>query len=315
MIFTIAAVVLAIIAIALLVWALAAFFDDHVAVAGVLLMVTLFVFSSAWWFQTHRIVATQYVGVSKAALSQELKGLYQAGVIPKPFFGDVHQYPASSSFERCEQYTPAIKGSYGITLDLCFYYNTGNVDWLKEVNRTGSLDANYIMSVWRNSIVGDVARSVKEYTPEALSDNRSDVEAEIFNNVSPWFAERGIPLVRVSFKNWDFTSPEVASSFDASIVSQRKITEQNALLEAAKISRERERYEAETAKLVAEWQKEALDELGLEGQSAIDYLWIKMLSEQGKSPDVVILGAANAPVSIPMQGDGDKEIVTNAEAP
>lgn len=299
MLFGIGAVVLFVGFVVVLVWALIQFSDNEMIEAIILAGIAIVCFGGGWFFQTYRIVTTQYVGVSKATFSQKLDGLYPAGLVSKPFFGAVYEYPASTSYERCEQYTPAIKGSYGITLDLCFYYDTSHVDWLKEIHRTGSLDANYIMGVWRNSVVGDVAKSVKDYTPEALSDNRSEVEQSIFENISPWFNERGVSLVRVSFKNWDFTSEEVAKSFDASIVSQRKITEQTALFEAAKISRERELYEAETAKFVAERQKESLNLLDLEGDAAVQYLWIKALAENNKMPDVLILGASNVPVSIP----------------
>lgn len=300
MLFLIAAVALFLVAISLAIWGLSELLDGEGGMAITLFLISVIVAVPGIWMQTHRIVPTQHVGVSRSTFSQELDGLYPAGIMRKPFFGSVHLYPASSDNERCERYTPAIKGSYGITLDLCYYYDAGNVDWLKEINRTGSLKADYIMSVWRNSVVGDVARSVKDYTPEALSDNRAGVELAIFENVLPWFTERGVPLVRVSFKNWDFTSEDVAKSFDNSIVSQRKITEQTALFEAAKISRERELYEAETAKQVAERQKESLNLLGLEGDAAVQYLWIKVLSESNKTPDVLILGGGNVPISIPM---------------
>lgn len=294
------AIVLFLVAIGLIIWGFSALADGEPGMAIVVFILAIATTAVAVWLQTHRIVPTQHVGVSRSTLSQDLDGLFPSGLMPKPFLGSVYQYPASSSYERCEQYTPAIKGSYGITLDLCLYYATGNIDWLKEINSTGSLKADYIMSVWRNSIVGDVAKSVKDYTPEGLSDNRVGVEQAIFKNISPWFSERGIPLVRISFKNWDFTSPDVAKSFDDSIVSQRKITEQTALFEAAKISRKRELYEAETAKQVAERQKESLNLLGLEGNAAVQYLWIKVLSESNKTPDVLILGGGNVPVSIPL---------------
>ncbi len=298
--FLIGAIVSFILAIAFAAWSFSIADVKH-KIESIGLVVTAFLLAGlGFWFQTHRVVSTQYVGISRATISQALDGPHHAGLAPKPFLGAIYQYPSSSAFERCEQYTPAIKGSYGITLDVCFYYDTGNVNWLEEVNRTGSLDASRIMGVWRNSVVGDIAKSVKSYTPEALSDNRAEVEQRLFENVSPWFAERGVPLTRVSFKNWDFTSQEVAKSFDASIVSQRKITEQAALFEAAKISREREKYEAETAKMVAETQKAALNLLGLEGDAAVQYLWIKALAESGKTPDVLILGAGDAPVAIPL---------------
>ena len=300
MIFTITAVVLFIIAIAMFIWAIYAFSEQNNGAAGVLALLTAVIIGGGVWFQTHQIVPVNHVGVSRSSFTQQLSAQQPAGIVSKPFFGSVYRYPAALKYERCEAFTPAIAGSYGITLDLCLYYNVGAVDWLQEIQRTGVLDAGHIMNVWRNSIVGDVARSVKEYTPEALSDNRSEIEQALYENTRPWFGERGIELSSVSFKNWDFTSKAVADAFDESIVSQRKIAEQAALLKAAKISREREEYEAETAKLVAEWQREALNELGLEGQAAVDYLWIKYLAEQGQTPDVLILGVSGAPVAIPL---------------
>lgn len=300
MIFTITAGVLFLIGLTLFIWAIFSFSENNNAGAGVLALLTVVTISGGVWFQTHQIVPVNNVGVSRSSFTQQLSVQQSAGVVSKPFFGSVYRYPAALKYERCEQFTPAIAGSYGITLDLCLYYNVGAVDWLQEIQRTGILGAGPIMNVWRNSIVGAVARSVKEYTPEALSDSRSEIEQALFENVRPWFNERGVELVSVSFKNWDFTSKAVAEAFDESIVSQRKIAEQAALLKAAKISREREEYEAETAKLVAEWQKEALNELNLEGQYAVEYLWQKLFAEQGAMPDVLILGVGAAPVAIPL---------------
>lgn len=299
MLFAIGAVILFLLSVLIVIGGIISLADDT-TIAGIGIGIGILLGVAGGWLQTHRIVPTQHVGVSRNTFSQDLDGLYSSGVVSKPFFGSVYSYPSSSAYERCEKYTPAIKGSYGITIDLCFYYDTGQVDWLAEINRTGSLEAGHIMDVWRNSVVGDVARAVKTYTPEELSDNRSKVEEDIFDNIQPWFNERGVPLTRVSFKNWDFTSSEVAKAFDESIVSQRKITEQNALFEAAKISRERETYEAETARIVAEKQKEALEELGFNGSNAVEYLWIKMLTEADAVPDVMIVGG-EAPVSVPIK--------------
>lgn len=304
--FTILAIILFVIGFALLAVAIFAFLDRENVFAGFLVGIMIIVFIGGAWFQTHRIVSVNHVGISRAMFSQELRGPLQAGIVEKPFFGKVFEFPSSTNYERCETYTPALKGSYGITLQACFYYNVGQVNWLKEIDRTGQLSADNIMDVWRNSVVGDVAKSVKMYTPEALSDDRSVAEQAIFENVTPWFNERGVGLVSLSFKNWDFTSEAVASAFDESIVTQRKIAEQAALLQAAKISREREEYEAETARLVSEKQKEALNLLGLKGDAAVDYLWIKYLTEKDETPDVLILtrggSGGGTPISIPTPG-------------
>ena len=296
--FTIFAVVLFVVTVGLTFAALSAIVESETggaigfSAAGILCLI------GALLFQTHTIIPAQSVGITKNSISQQLAGPMSPGVVSKPFFGKLYYYPWAASYEQCRPYTPALKGSYGITVDLCFYFNTQQVDWLQEVNRTGTLKAEEIINVWGNSVVGAVARSVKDYTPEELSDNRSEVESAIYENVLPWFTERGIPLTRVSFVNWDFTSPEVAKSFDESIVSQRRITEQTALFEASKISREREMYEAETSRMVAETQRESLNALGLEGDAAVQYMWIRMMQDANKVPDVVILGSSEQPVSI-----------------
>ncbi len=301
MIFAGVAITLDIITVVLFLWGLsylAGRDKDNIA-AGVLIILAVVAFAGAFWAQTHRIVSVNHVGVARSSFSQELSGPFPAGVVSKPFFGSVSEFPASTDMERCENFTPAIKGAYGITMDVCFYYNAGAVNWLTEIERTGLVNANGIMAVWRNSIVGDVARTTKDYTPEALSEDRSTVEQAIRESVNPWFTERGIELTRLSFKNWDFTDPTVAAAFNEGIVSQRRIAEEESKLKAAQKSRERELVEAQTALDVAKLQKEALNELGLEGQSAVDYMWIKALIELGKAPDVLILGGGGN-ISVPL---------------
>ncbi len=98
---------------------------------------------------------------------------------------------------------------------------------------------------------------------------------------------------------WEYVrDPTVAAIFNEGIVSQRRIAEEESKLKAAERSRERELVEAQTALDVAKLQKDALDELGLEGQAAVDYMWIKALIELGKAPDVLILGGGGN-VSVP----------------
>jgi hypothetical protein len=253
------------------------------------------------WFQTHRIVPTQYVGVSRNSISQKLDGLYPSGIMKKPFLSTIYYFPASSRFQKCEVYTPAIKGGYGVDLNLCFYIDASKVDWLAEINKTGSLNANVIMETWRTGVVEEVAQSVRSYMPEQLNENRGAVGDSIFKNVEPWFANRGIPLVATEFSNWDFSSEEVGKAFDASIVSQTKVSEQNALLEAAKVSRQRQMYEAETGVAVAEKNMDALKALGLNTpESIIDYLWLDWLGRAEKVPNTIILqtGEDKVPVSV-----------------
>lgn len=263
---------------------------------GVVAVVLLF---GALYAQTHTIVPTQSVGISRNSLSQELSQELPPGLQSKPFFGRIYTFPSSTATEYCTQYNPSLKGSYGVNVDLCYYINTENVNWRNEVESTGSLDSNFIWNVWRNSVVSRVAEAIKTYTPEQVSENRDVVEAKIFENVTPWFNDRGVTVSTVSLVNWDFTSDTVAATFDESIVSQRKITEQAALLEAAKLSRERQLYESDTALQVALAQQEMLNNLGFVGQDAINYLWITLYKEQETAPNMVIVpSGVDASISV-----------------
>lgn len=273
-------------------------FEGSVGAVLATAAIAIVLFFGGYWMQTHRSVPVNYVGVAKDNITQELSPVQKSGLVSKPFFGSVETFPASNSTELCRTYYPSLKGSYGIDVDVCFYIDTANVDWKREIEETGSLDSTVIMSVWLNGVVSDVAKTVKGYTPELLSENREQAQQNLFENVSPWFAERGITLVRVSFIEWDFSSEEVAKTFDESILSQRKITEQTALFEAARISRDRELFEAETDLIVAEKQRQMCSALDLTGEDCNMYLLINLYEEQGQIPDMVITSAGSTGVAV-----------------
>ncbi len=291
-----------VVALLLLGFAIAEAANKEHVLSGVLVGAATLVLFLGIGFQVLRVIPTQYVGITRSSVTQELAGPYEEGVVLKPFFGTVYHYPASKEFEACYGYNPAIRGSYGIKVNLCHYFNVREVDWLKEINTTGKLDASSIMSTWRNSTVRRVADVFKGYSPELLSQNSPKVEQDLFERLSPWYAERGITLVRVSFANWEFASEQVAKDFDASITKQRRIAEEQSLAEAAKIARQRQLYEAETQLQVAEKQRAALDELGINDDDVVQYMWMKAMTEADKVPDVLILGSSDntqLPVAVP----------------
>ena len=252
------------------------------------------------WFQTHTIVRANHVAVFKNTITQEFTNPRPAGFQAKPFFADINEFPYNTQTEDCRIFTPSISGGIGITMDLCFYIDTTNVDWRNEIDLTGRMNSEEIMSIWRNSIVSEVAKTVKIYSPQQMNANRYQIEADLYENVLPWFNERGIPLIAVSFRNWDFTSEAVSAQYDTMIKSQARIAEQEAMKEAAVHARERQLYEAETAIQVAEKQAQALEELGLEGNNAVMYMWTSLFDEQQTVPNLVIMsGGDDVPVAVP----------------
>ena len=258
--------------------------------AAVVGLITVVLFGIHIWFQTHTVVPTQYVGISRNLITQELGAPQHSGIASKPYLGTMHLFPAAGAGEYQTKYIASLDGSYGVWLDLYLYIDYANIDWRKEIELTGQLGANEIVTTWRNSLSVRVANTVNNMTPETLSEQRAVVESAIYNTMNEWFRERGITLVRVSFDDWDFTSEAVAAAFDESIVSQRKITEQIALLEAAKASRERELYEVETAMLVAQQQAEVFETLGLTGDQIVSYAWIQYFKDENVTPNVFTVG-------------------------
>jgi hypothetical protein len=254
-------------------------------------------FMIAYMFQTHRIIPRNSVAVFKSTFTQELTEPRPAGIQGKPFFASTHTFPYNTQTEYCDKYTPSIQGGIGVWLEVCFYFDTTNVDWAKEVDTTGSYDASKIMGVWRDSVVSEIATSVKGQTPKNMNVNRANIEASMFESVYPVFNERGVPLTRLVFRDWDFSSDEVAKTYDESITAQARIAEQEALFEASELARKRELFEAETNTLVAQEQSRALDTIGLEGGDAVMWMWQRLYAEQQTVPEMVITNGG-APVAV-----------------
>lgn len=245
---------------------------------------------------TYRVVPTQHVGVSRSLITQELSPVQAEGVIRKPFFGTVHTFPASSNYEKCFSFKPALEGSYEVTTDVCFYIDAAGVDWANEIRLTGHLGAEEIFATWRNQTAVGVADVFRSYAPEGLTADPLAADGALNTTMLEWYESRGVPLNRVTLAYWDFTSAEVAAVFDQSIASRRKVNEQEALLEAARIQRSREIYEVETVRLVAEERQGVYDALGLSAKEAIEYQWILLFEQQERVPSTFIVNMSSNPI-------------------
>lgn len=273
-------------------------------VAGLVLFV---VFGGVmWWGQTHVSVPVNTVVVTRNRITQELSEPLHPGLRQKPFFASIHKFPSAGSYPLPANFTPAIEGGIGVTLNTVMYIDTSAVDWAKEIDRVGTLDSAAIMKVWRDSVVRDVAEVVKSKNPSSFNSESLAIQGEIYLAINPWFEGRGIKLHNISLTNWDFTNPEVARAYDQSIEAQAEIARENSLQQAAVVQRERLLYEATTANLVSAEEAKAVDQLGLVTEGAkIQYLWIRAMRENGDLPDNVVLDLSSVSqdgvtVSVPL---------------
>ena len=275
---------------------------SKVRIGTFLLVLTLLFFVMGIILQKSFIVPALHTGYVKNSLTQEISQVKTVGISNKPFLASYHIFPNSPKHENCTDYNVAAKGGIGITVSLCTYINA-SFDWLSEMQKTGHVDYNPIREVWKKETTGLIAKTIKDKSPSQLSDERFQIESDFFTAIQPWYNERGIDLITVSFPSWDFTSEKVAVEYDKSIQSQTRIAQEQNLLEAAGIAKEREILEAETDLEVADIQLETMELLGLDPETFIDFLWVKLV-EEGHKPDVLILdtsaGKGNIPVSIPL---------------
>ena len=276
---------------------------------GIGLIAAAFLFVGGYWMQTHRVIKANNVGIARNTLTQEFTDIQQAGLINKPFFGQVYSFPASTDYELCERYFPPIEGSYEIYMDVCPYLNLSEVDWLAEIEKTGSFDSDVIMGVWKKGITVDVALVVTDKSPEDMNEKVAQIEAALYENTKSWYEARGIVSNRVVFAYWDFSSEEVGAEYDKSILIRREVTNQDALLEIAQKERILDLYKAdterqvslfniETLQLISTEQLVAADNAGIRDEDLLEWLWMNYFRDSGTAPDYMILGGNNSEPAI-----------------
>lgn len=258
--------------------------------------VLVFLVAGAAW-SVRQVYPNQRGVVINAITADVGNTVLEPGMHNLGLFGNLHQFPAASEVQLCNNFTPSVKGGYGVVLSVCYYANTTQVNWVEQYRKYNTLDYNALTAIWFNKLTPLVASTVKDYNPQDLTDRREAILLSLAEVSAPVFTTDGVELGYVSLVNWDFTSPEIKAAFDKSAVANTLVAEERAKLAAAEKRREREMYEAETANAVASQYIKGIQSLGMKSEDVMQYLTIRTLIEQGTLPQVVI-SVGGSPVSL-----------------
>jgi hypothetical protein len=283
-----------------------AFSDDmkFIAIATGIVTVLLVI---GWVYSVgHRLVPINSSALIVDKTTSTVVGdLRPAGITTKPFWsGAMVTFPANPLYEWCPDFTPSTVGTYEVKVTVCFYIDASKVDWKGQyLSRRGGTDV--IFPAIQNTMAQKVASVIKNYKPLELTTKRDQVSDDLFNMALNSLKDEGIPLVRVSLKNWDFTNPNVRAAFDEAVISQTLVDKAQADLAAAEVEREAQQYRANTANLIssdlAAGYSKACQTLGISQEdlmlNCVSTLWLAGLKNP---PANLVVGVGSSPsVAIP----------------
>lgn len=207
----------------------------------------------AWFYgTTHRVVPINERWVIVNTANGTIEGQTRSsGITTKPFLMySIKRYPGVAQQPFCLDYTPALKEGYEITTHVCGTYDASTINWSQMYTRYNFNSEEAMIKYWSNQSKELVSAALLNADYTTIVTNRSEVSKAIRDSLAPWFSEFGVSVSNLQLTNWDFTSPDVRAQVDAASAASMKKTVESQLLEAAKIARERQLYEVQTANLV-----------------------------------------------------------------
>lgn len=261
---------------------------------------------------THRVVPANQRWVVINTLKGEVQGgVRKSGITKMPLIRDIHKYPGAQEQPFCIQYTPALKEGYEITVDICGNYDASILDWeqiYKAYNFTGE---EQLLAHWVNQSKEVVSLAFVGVDYSKLTTERPQVSNQVRENLNPWFEDWGVSVSNIVLKNWDFTSEQVKLQVDRASSASMQKTIESQLLEAAKLARERQLYEVETANLILKERglglKDLISSLGIKDDSAkaqiaTQMTWYAYAENPPEGVQIVLSvgSGGSVPVSIPI---------------
>lgn len=256
---------------------------------------TVLCFVLSLWGFTHTVIGvnTKAIVVDKTR-GQVIGTMRSSGLTSKPMFATVVEFPGAVNAPVCIDFTPSVKGGYGVKLNTCFFINGNKVDWLSQFTRYNPKDFEALKSTWQSALSPLVAGKVKDYAPDQLTSERAAVANDIKNATSDWFASEQISVTLISLANWDFTNPEVGKIYDSAIAAQAQRSVSEASLDAVET-------QIQVMKSLADGQVATMESLGLMSEDArVKWLTLQYLANLRQAPSAVILDTSgNAVPAIP----------------
>jgi hypothetical protein len=226
------------------------------------IFVVVFVF--LWWYSaTHRVVPPNQrwliVNTATGTVQGEIR---QSGLITKPFWlYKIMNYPGASEQPFCLDFYPGLQEGYEVLAHICGTYDAANLDWAQQYRLHNFTGEKAMIDFWSNQAKDPVRSVFHNITYVQINTDPVTVSTSVGQKFSEWLTTQGVTSKNVTLSNWNLTSKLVQDQVDqASAASFQKTVEQQKL-EAAKVSRERQLYEIETANQVLSARGKELETL------------------------------------------------------
>lgn len=276
---------------------------------------------------THRVVPVNQRWVIINTIKAEVEGgIRDSGLTTKPAVAyDILRFPGAKEQPFCIKYTPALKEGYEIFTDICGNYDASSLNWQQVYERFNIRSEEELLVYWANQSKEVVSQAFQSVDYTKLTTERPLVSTDIRNNLSPWFEDFGVTVTNLKLTNWDFTSEQVKQQVDKASQASMQKTVENQLLEAAKIARERQLYEVETANLILAQRglglQELIDSLDISDDNAKAMIasqmtWYAYAQNAPEGVNIVLSvgSGGNVPVSVPINnGNPDPVLDIPAE--
>lgn len=288
--------------------------DNRLRLLSILAIAFFILFAFAWHFSaTHRVVPINERWVITNKIKARIDGsVRSSGLTTKPLLGTkIIKFPGAREQPFCIRYTPALKEGYEIFVDVCGNYNAAGLDWVEVYSEYNFTEEEQMLEYWANQSKEVVSLALQEVNYSKITKERPAVSTKIREQLNPWFDQFGVSVSNIKMSNWDFTSEEVKKQVDAASAASMRTTVESQLLEAAKIARERQQYEVETANLILDDRANGLEALfnqldissdNAKAELASQMTWFTLAQNPPEGVQIILSvgGGGNLPISIPI---------------
>lgn len=283
--------------------------DDFKVGSAIFGVFAILLFIGWFYGATHRVVPPNQRWLIINTASGQIEGVTRtSGITTKPFvLYQINAYPGASQQPFCLDYTPALQEGYEISAHICGVYDASKLDWSVQFTEHNFVNEQQMLSYWTDQTKEIVSGALKDVNYTEIVTNRTSVSAKMRESLLPWFSEIGVSVSNIQLSNWDFTNADIKTYVNQASAASMKSTVEKQLLEAAKIARERQLYEVETANLVMSERGKGLqalfESLGITDDTSKAFLASQMTwytyAQNPPTGTQIILGIGGNPIAAP----------------
>lgn len=227
-------------------------FEDRLVLALFLFVFTILCGFFWQYSATHRLIPPNerwlYIDKTTGIVDGEIR---TPGVAKKPFWlYSLKKFPGATEQPFCLDFYPASKEGYEVFAHICGTYDASTLDWNGQFVLHNFGSADVMLQYWTDQAKDEVRSVFKEVDYLHLNSDTVTVSNSLNKVLVEWLSGQGVSAKNITLSNWSLTSDEVNNQIDAASAASMQSAVEEQKLAAAKIARERQLYEIDTANQV-----------------------------------------------------------------